>query len=219
MILIKKTIGIVALILLLLAVIQSNLAASEQRDQSFKYRPRNGDIVFQTSKSQLGPAIEIATGSKITHCGVTLRVNDTMFVYEAVGPVRRVLLSEWIRFGVGERFTVKRLHNATDVMTPQVIEKMLKIYRKLEGRDYDVNFEWSDERLYCSELVYKMFKRGAGVELGRIERFGDFNLDDELVQFWIDMYFPKGPNLKEKVVTPVSILSDTTLVTVFSNYQ
>jgi hypothetical protein len=64
-----------------------------------------------------------------------------------------------------------------------------------------------------------MFKRGAGIQLGRIERFGDFNLDDELVQFWINTYFPRGPNLKEKVVTPVSILSDTTLVTVFSNYR
>ncbi len=213
-----RPIRFIFVILLLLLSITNLASAVERRNQPYKYQPWNGDIVFQTSKSQLGPAIEAATGSKITHCGVTFRENDTMFVYEAVGPVRKVPLSDWIHFGVNDRLIVKRLRNVKDTLSPKVIEKMLKIYREFEGRDYDINFEWSDDKMYCSELVYKMFKRGAGIELGRFEQFGDFHLDNPLVQFWIKQYFPKGPNLKEKVVSPVSILNDTSLVTIYSNY-
>ena len=67
--------------------------------------------------------------------------------------------------------------------------------------------------------MYKIFKSGAGIELGKIERFGDFNLEHPTVKFWIDMYFPDGPNLDEKTVSPVSIYQDTMLVTVYTTYR
>jgi hypothetical protein len=207
-------------IIVVLAILAASTAGAKERGNApqFDFLPRNGDLVFQTSKSQLGPALEIATGSVITHVGVIFIDSDTVFVYEAVGPVRRVPLERWIGLGVERMFCVKRLKNADEVLTPDALKKMEDVYSKLEGRDYDVRFEWSDDRLYCSELVYKMYKKGADIELGRIEKFGGLKLDDPLVQFWINMYFPEGPNLDEEVVSPVSIFNDTLLVSIYSNY-
>jgi hypothetical protein len=213
-----KTTAAIAIVAVIVGCISSVTLAKDKPFQSFKYRPVTGDILFQTSKSQLGPALEIATGSKLTHCGVALYVDDTMFVYEAVGPVRRVPLDEWIRLGVDENFAVKRLENHSDVLLPDVVDKMIDVFDKFEGRDYDVQFNWSDERLYCSELVYKMFERGADVRLGKIQKFGEMNLDDDLVKFWLNVYFPDGADMDEDILTPVSIYNDTTLITVFSTY-
>ena len=209
-----------AAIIAALAILAASGASAKDRGEGsqFEFLPQNGDLVFQTSKSQLGPALEIATGSVITHVGVIFIDSDAVFVYEAVGPVRRVSLERWIGFGVERMFCVKQLKNADEVLTPDALKKMQKVFSTLEGRDYDVRFEWSDERLYCSELVYKMYRNGADIELGRIEKFGDLKLDDPLVQFWINMYFPDGPNLDEEVVSPVSIFNDTLLVSIYSNY-
>ena len=208
-----------AIIAALTILVASGATPKDRGDgPRFDFLPQNGDLVFQTSKSQLGPALEIATGSVITHVGVILIDSDTVFVYEAVGPVRRIPLEKWIGLGVERMFCVKRLKNTDEVLTPDALNRMRKVYSKLEGRDYDVRFEWSDKRLYCSEFVYKMYRKGAEIELGKIERFGDLKLDDPLVQFWIGMYFPEGPNFEEKIVSPVSIYNDSLLVSIYSSY-
>ncbi len=207
------------LILAVIAVAPQTFAKDRRDDIQLEFKPEDGDIVFQTSPSQLGPALEIATGSKITHVGILIEDNDTLFVYEAVGPVRKITLKEWITIGVDSSYCVRRLKHADSLLTPKKLEKMRKVFSKLEGRHYDVQFEWSDDRLYCSELVYKMFDKGAKIKLGEIEKFGDMKLDDPLVQFWIGKYFPDGPNLDEKIVTPVSIYDDSSLVTIYTNYE
>lgn len=207
-----------ALLLLLLAVVASMAVAKDRPTRDEGYVPKSGDIVFQTSRSQLGPAIEIATGSRITHCGVVMIDSNEAYVYEAVGPVRRILLDEWIPLGVDERFAAKRLRGADSTLTGALLDKMRSVYSKFAGRDYDVQFNWSDDRLYCSELVYKMFDKGAGIDIGSFTKFGDFKLDDPLVQFWINRYFPDGPDLDEKVVSPVSVYNDSSLVMIYSTY-
>jgi len=207
-----------ALLLLLLSVLASMSLAKDRPTSIEGYFPKSGDILFQTSRSQLGPAIEIATGSRITHCGVVMIDSNEVYVYEAVGPVRKIALDEWIPLGVDSRFAARRLQGADSTLTDETLEKMRAVYNKFAGRDYDIQFNWSDDRLYCSELVYKMFKNGAGVDVGEFTKFGDFKLDDPLVQFWVKEYFPDGPNMKEKVVSPVSIYDDTTLVTIYSTY-
>lgn len=76
-------------------------------------------------------------------------------------------------------------------------------------------WRWDDESLYCSELVYKLFQGGAGIELGRIERASDMNLDDERVKRALDKRFARGGfDPAEPVVTPDSIFDDDDLVEV-----
>jgi hypothetical protein len=60
---------------------------------------RDGDIIFHTSQSSQSEALRRAMKSPYTHMGVIFIENGTPVVYEAVGPVKRTPLEEWIRRG------------------------------------------------------------------------------------------------------------------------
>jgi uncharacterized protein YycO len=47
---------------------------------------------------------------------------------------------------------------------------MQKEGEKLRGKKYDIYFGWDDQRIYCSELVWKIYKRGANIEIGKLQR-------------------------------------------------
>ncbi len=84
------------------------------------------------------------------------------------------------------------------------------------GTGYDLLFEWSDERIYSSELIYKAFE-AVGREIGSRETFGELNLSSPEVQRLIDARADGGLDLSEPVVTPVSVLNDAELSPVFTN--
>ena len=75
----------------------------------------NGDIVFQRSRSGQAEAIAAATRSEFTHVGVVFITNGRPFVYEAVQPVKRTPLDEWIKRGAGGRHVVKRLRDRAGI--------------------------------------------------------------------------------------------------------
>ena len=62
---------------------------------------RDGDLIFQTSLSGQSRAIQEATGSKYSHCGIIYRDGCDYFVYEAVQPVKSTPLAQWIARGKG----------------------------------------------------------------------------------------------------------------------
>ena len=50
---------------------------------------QSGDIVFQDTGGQQGEAVRAATGSDFTHCGVVFQAGETLYVLEAVRPLRK----------------------------------------------------------------------------------------------------------------------------------
>ena len=51
---------------------------------------QDGDIIFQSSNSPLSIAIQLATKSKYSHCGIIFKEKGAWYVYEAVQPVRQL---------------------------------------------------------------------------------------------------------------------------------
>jgi uncharacterized protein YcfL len=45
---------------------------------------KDGDIIFQTSQSAQSKAIQAATHSKYSHCGIIYKEGSNYFVFEAV---------------------------------------------------------------------------------------------------------------------------------------
>jgi len=130
-------------------------------------RVRDGDIIFQTSQSEQSQAIQIATHSPFSHMGLVLFKDGRPFVLEAVSPsVRFTPLREWIARGEKARFVVKRLRDASVLADPNGPSSLMKAASEFSGKPYDPYFEWSDDRIYCSELVWKAYERGLGVHLG-----------------------------------------------------
>ena len=87
---------------------------------------------------------------------------------EAVEPVKRTPFESWRRRGDGGRVWVKRLRDVRAVLTPEVVARMRALGQTWLGHHYDLQFRWDDERLYCSELAYKLYERGAGVRIGKV---------------------------------------------------
>lgn len=178
---------------------------------------KDGDLIFQTSLSGQSAAIQLATNSKYSHCGIVYRDNGRYYVFEAVQPVKTTPLEKWIAKGKRGHYVIKRLKNAEHILTKEALRKMKQEGEKLKGKNYDLTFEWNDDKMYCSELVWKIYKRATGLEVGRLETLRDFDLTNEIVQQKMkDRYGDKIP-MDEIVISPKAIFEDEQLMTVRIN--
>lgn len=179
---------------------------------------QDGDIIFQTSQSRQCEAIKIATNSKFSHCGIIYEIKGEKYVYEAVQPVKITPLMEWISHGKGNCYLVKRLKNANTLLKADILEKMKTYGSQFKNKDYDLYFEWSDDKIYCSELVWKIYKNGANIELCKLERLKNFNLNNPKVkEILTERYGNKIP-LEEQVVAPSQLVDSPILETVIDTY-
>ena len=178
------------------------------------YVLRDGDIVFQESRSAQSAAIQRATGSRYSHMGMIYRKAGEFFVFEAVEPVKSTPFDEWIAKGTGRHFVVKRLSRADELLTPQALQKMLGVGRTFEGKHYDLRFEWSDDRIYCSELVWKIYNRALGLEIGDLETMGDLNVSDPAVDEKIRERWGRLPSSDQIVISPAAMYSSDLLITI-----
>jgi hypothetical protein len=172
---------------------------------------REGDIVFQTSRSAQSQAIQLATHSPYSHMGLILYQGGRPFVLEAIAHVQLTPLKEWTARGEGGRFVAKRLSDESVLADKQKLSALRKAALRFLGRPYDPYFEWSDERIYCSELVWKAFERGLGIKLGDLETVDSFDLSDPRVKSKLtERYGDKIP-LEEHVISPAAIFESTLL--------
>jgi hypothetical protein len=175
-----------------------------------------GDMLFQISTSGQGKAIQLATNSPYSHCGILFRENNEWMVFEGVQPVKKTKLSDWINRGEGHHYVSKRHKDAASLLTKAVKEKMKVEAKKLVGKNYDLTFEWNDDRIYCSELVYKIYQRGAGIGVGKLQKLREFDLSNPIVKAkLVERYGTKIP-LDEPVISPGAIFTDTNLVEILS---
>ena len=65
---------------------------------SFNNELKDGDLIFQTSRSSQSKAIQLATNSQYSHCGIVFKEGNSFYVFEAVQPVKRTPLAEWSHF-------------------------------------------------------------------------------------------------------------------------
>jgi len=178
---------------------------------------QNGDIIFHTSESRQSQAIQLATGSKYSHMGIIYEDQGKYFVYEAVQPVKLTPLTEWKKRGENGHYVIKRLKNAEDILSPAVLSNMKMVGQQYLGKSYDVYFNWSDEKIYCSELVWKIYKEAAGIEIGTLENLSEFDLSSDYVQSIMKERYGNNIPLDEKVISPAAMFNSSLLVTVEEN--
>ena len=203
-----KQLHYILLSLILLIACQSKSAHSD-----FK----NGDIIFQTSKSSQSKAIQIATKSKYSHMGIIYQKGNEFYVFEAIQPVKLTPLKEWIKRGKNGHYVVKRLKNAKKILTPENLSKMKTIGEKYTGKDYDLYFEWSDNKIYCSELVWKIYEEALGIEIGKLETLSDFDLSNEIVQKKMKERYGNNIPADELVISPAAMFNSNKLKTVWAS--
>jgi hypothetical protein len=166
---------------------------------------KDGDLIFQTSKSDQSQAIQLATDSKYSHCGILFKEKNEWYVFEASNVVKKTRLKDWIDNGVDHKYAVKRLKDADQILTTTVLEKMKSVSLRFANRPYDGHFEWSDEKIYCSELIWKIYHETLGIELGTLRKLKDFDLSHPQVKEIMQLRYHGKVPLEEPVIAPSDI--------------
>lgn len=178
---------------------------------------QSGDIIFQISQSTQSIAIQLATKSQYSHMGMIFDINGHYFVYEAIQPVQLTRLDDWISRGKNSHYVVKRLTNSAKILTEENLKRLRDIGEKFKGKDYDIYFEWSDDRIYCSELVWKIYKEALGIEIGELQELSEFDLTSDVVKSKMHERYGDEIPLYEKVISPAAMFESDQLVTIREN--
>lgn len=130
---------------------------------------QHGDFIFQHLPGELTAMIADITQSQYSHCGIIVKKSTGFVVLQAIGPVLETPLNQWINFGVGKKFTIVRLKKEFQQNIPAIIAQAYKFI----GKPYDIQYQWDDQKIYCSELIYKAVLNATGLRLAEFVRLGD----------------------------------------------
>ncbi|AZZ37083.1 hypothetical protein CIK05_09855 [Bdellovibrio sp. qaytius] len=172
-----------------------------------------GDIIFHKSQSTQSKAITEASGSEWTHVGMLVVNKGKWFVAEAVGPVKSTPLQDFINRGKNKEYKIFRYSN----FDPKTMTSALYTAIKRQNKPYDIYFEMSDERTYCSELVYKAMLEVTGRGAGTLQKFKDLRLDGPYVKALIKKRLTdtgRELNPEEPIITPIQQMRDVNLTLV-----
>lgn len=162
---------------------------------------KDGDIVFIVNPSGQGKAIQLATKSKYTHVGIVFYENGQPMVYHAVEPVSVNTLEEFKSMSADGKLEVKRLKDGNS-LTKETSAKMLKEAKSLLGKHYDIYFGWDDKELYCSEFVWKLYKKHLNLEIGKLKPLKEFDLSAPQVKEIMKRRYGNNIPYDEKMISP-----------------
>ena len=91
---------------------------------SFAEQLQDGDIIFQTSRSELSIPIQKATHSQYSHMGIVFFRNGSPYVYEAIKTVQYTPFRKWVDRGEGGHYVVKRLREADRILNSQAVKRL-----------------------------------------------------------------------------------------------
>ena len=125
---------------------------------------KEGDIVFIESQSSQAPYIKLGTMSKWTHCGIVVNTPEGLKVLEASKKVKLTSYATFVGGAKGENWCVKR---------PKKTINGPIHYQKYIGMPYDLEFKFDNGKMYCSELVWLIYKEN-GIELCKPRKVSSF---------------------------------------------
>ncbi len=192
------------------------LVASKRSDSLV--RLRDGDIIFQSSFSGQSKAIQLATHSKFSHCGILFLENNQWYVYEAVQPVKKTTFEKWITHGDNNAYKIMRLKEADKLLDASATKALKAECIKHLGKDYDLTFEWNDNRIYCSELVWKAYNKALKLQVGDLQELKDFDLSHPLVKEKLKERYGANIPFTESVISPGKIADSNLLCTVSDTF-
>lgn len=182
---------------------------------------QNGDIIFQKSQSRQSKAIYEATESEWTHMGVLYWYKNKWHVYEAIQPVSITTLKRFQERSKNGHIVVKRIHpNVIDLSQKKHQVRLKQELLKFNGLDYDLLFEWSDDRIYCSELIWKGIYNSYKISIGKVQRFKDLKLNGPYVKKLIKERLDqtgKELDLNGLIITPISMMNSAHLINIYDS--
>ena len=202
----KKTLYILGIVLLVIALPFMQIAKETLTAETGPVSEvREGDVIFQTSKSQQSPLIQIGTRSKITHCGIIVMRGGKPYVLETLKTLVLTPLDKFIARGEDGKYWIKR----------SSMENIKIKYAKYLGKPYDLAFKFDNGRFYCSELVYDIYQKQLGIQLAEPRQVKDYLIlfTDRLPKLKRAMK-RRGISKEQYAIAPVDIFNSEYLESV-----
>lgn len=154
---------------------------------------KEGDVVFISGQTSQAPYIKLGTMSKWSHCGVIVQTSDGLQVLEASKTVRLTPYDKFISWAKDDNYKVKR--------PKKQLDKPIN-YKKYLGMPYDVQFKFDNGKMYCSELVWLIYK-DQGIELCKPRTVSSFICSRiPKVKKQMDL---RGISMEQQAVAPVDL--------------
>jgi hypothetical protein len=90
--------------------------------------------------------------------------------------------------------------------------------KKIDGLPYDSWFGWGDDRIYCSELIYKIYRNALAVEIGKTSKLKEFDLTSPVVKAQMEARYHDQIPMEEPVISPAALFEFPDLIEIFNNY-
>lgn len=187
-------------------IVITGIFSFSAKAQTDKTHLKNGDMIFIVNPSGQGKAIQLATHSKYTHIGIVFIEEGKVMLYHAVEPVMKSTLAEFISMSADKKFEVRRLKDQS-LLSDAVIASMITEARKDLGKHYDLAFSWDDENLYCSEYVWKLYKRSLNLDIGSLKPLRSFDLTHPAVKAKLEERYGNKIPLNENMISPGDMYS------------
>jgi hypothetical protein len=210
----RRLLALLSFLLALVLAASPGRADEQLSSAELRRQIQDGDLLFQESRSPQSAAIHAVTQSRYSHVGLVFGAGTSApYVLEAVEPVRRTPLDAFLRRGEQHHFVLMRVRD-TAALTPARRVRIQQEAARFLTRHYDARFQWSDARLYCSELVWKAYERGAGLRLSEPERWRDLDISSDVAQALALKRLGKLPDPEALIITPARIMQSKLLRTV-----
>lgn len=167
---------------------------------------QTGDLVFQDFDFGNSQAIKLISHSDYSHVGMIVKQDGQTYVYEAVQPVGLCPFEDWKARNPKGEYLIRRLKNASEVLTESKIEALKSAMKPYIGKDYDGLFAWSDKRMYCSEVLWKIYKKALNIEAGTLQQLGDLDLSNPIVRMKLAEIYGGEIPMDETVISPQAML-------------
>ncbi|MEO5562568.1 MAG: YiiX/YebB-like N1pC/P60 family cysteine hydrolase [Chitinophagaceae bacterium] len=148
---------------------------TQSRIDSARSLLKSGDIILRNGTDEVSRAARSFNriDTSFSHCGILLIENDTAFVYHALGgsynpsqQLRRDPIDSFWYSPEIDRFAIYRYD-----LNPQQYDSLSLLVRQYykEGLPFDIYFNFlTDDKMYCSEFVFKCLDRSLS---GRLSQY------------------------------------------------
>lgn len=204
--------AVVVSLLLITLISACNKNERIEHDSPFQ----NGDVIFQSIRSSQSDAIQLASHSKYSHCGIIFWEGDKCYVYEAFKNVRTTPIDKFLERSENHQYAVRRLKDAATLFsTNDKVNTFIRIYyKRFNGKPYDILYGASDDKIYCSELVWRLFKEAGDLDVGEWRLLRNFDLQNAVVQEQLQLTYGDHIPLDENIVSPEALYVSDKFITV-----
>jgi len=157
------------LFLLITDILNANILIT----QELKNKLLSGDIIFRKEDSFLSNRFEKLDGRGFSHIGVIYKKSNKVYVVHieddgSKNDLKVVSIDEFLK----KATKIKVLRYRHKLLTKQMIQNIKSLIKK--NPSFDLHFDsTSNDELYCTEMIYKLYEKTYGINLtNKLSKFG-----------------------------------------------